>query len=74
MRHHMVAESSACKGQVAPSGGQVCSLGKVAQKEIRKKFRDLQTPPRPPPPPGLVFFTNKKFTLIFFVENCIYNG
>ena len=48
-------------------------LGDVAQKKIRKKFSDLLNPPRAPPP-GLVFFTNKKFTLIFFVENCIYNG
>ena len=48
------------------------NLGKVAEKKIRKKFSDLLNPPRTPP--GLVFFTNKKFTQFFFVENCIYNG
>ena len=50
------------------------NLREGSRKKNRKKFSDLLNPPRTLPPPGLVFFPNKKFTLIFFVETCIYNG
>ena len=48
-------------------------LGKGAQMKIRKKCGLLPNPPRTPPH-SLAFFQQKKFTPIFFVENCIFNG
>ena len=43
MRHHMVAESFACKGQVAPSGGQVCNLGMFPWTILDEFSENFQT-------------------------------
>ena len=49
----MVAESFACKGQVAPSGGQVCNLGMFPWTILDEFSENFQTAsdhlPLPPP-------------------------
>ena len=50
----------------------IMNKGRLRKKKTGKNVVFCQTPLGPPP--SLAFFQKKKFTPIFFVENCIFNG